>query len=1165
MNKMKALIWNSPWIAQGDMLFYKNCFVKHLLPQANLLNSIDYNVDVITHDLIKDCVSNLSKDINIINLDFEEVIDMVGILSDPSKELYVNPKGELAIKIAKGLAQKIASDYDVILLWETPVPFLEYLFPEALIIHQMPGAFCRAPYPHMVTFDPVGLYKHGSLYRNFDEIVTCSTEVNNSIVNDFKVAVKNSINQVTPFSYNELDPNEKYGKLVLLPLQTSGHYAFLADTPYISQADYLVDSLSNIPENNGVVVTQYVTPKVKDTVLNSEVLEAVKSKWPNVVFDEKFDRINSVSQYLLPFVDEVVSCSSSLAIQGLVWNKEVHVPHDTFIKKLSSDSIESSGLEKEKVYSSILDFIINKQQPLASKVVKDGAFLKSLLDEMISRKKAGKQGVDLFVDFNSIDEKYSSNVLEEFNIVRAEKDLKKTDELMALQSVDALKLERIIKRENLEHVTFDVFDTLINRPVETPADAYKFLEAIALKISSGLTEDFYRIRLTAEVETRNNSSKGEITLDEIYEYIREHYQLSEELTEEIKKAEIELEIALIETRPAGKRLWDAAKRSGKPISIISDMYLPQEVIEAMLVKAGYSGYVNLFVSSTHGVRKKEGGLFDIVLDELKIPPEKIIHIGDNVAADIRMPASKGMLTFRIVRALDRMRTNKFYRTIFDPRKGAGEKPRSIIAGLIAQKLFDNPVGVLGESSLFMGKPYNLGYAALGPMLTSFIQWVSRQAKNDGLKRIYFLSREGWILKEVYDLLNHNDPNSVPSTYLYCSRRTVRVASIKSLNDILNLASQPFSAGVSLSNLLNYRFGVAEHSITEEVVIKAGFENKDEVLESNNATKVKFSKLCQLLSSEILQQAQVERAAYMEYLGQVGILDQEKDGIVDIGWKANMQASLGDLVDKKFHGYYYATLQGAEKWLDRGQIIKAFAGDFLTIESKSCAVHNRHLIEFFTCHTDRSLVCMTKDNAGRIVKHFRDEPMHSNRVRLIEEIHAGVIGFTQDIKKRFSSLSEQAYSDCFLGEKVLASFINSPTKQDVSFLVGQAFEDSFGGVSKKFVIGNRKEQQSVFMNGANVIFPSADKSKPVGKNEAVQKSRPIAKPVDVHASVANHSLVNEVKVVPGFYVKIERFVFKKFSSPKKFNKYVKDRDSFFLDSNKKILSRWYNFTTRKVNV
>ncbi|HAX2290199.1 TPA: hydrolase, partial [Escherichia coli] len=267
-----------------------------------------------THDLISDTTSNLNRDINVINLKLENIIDIVGVLSDPSKELYDNPNGLLSIKIANKLKEVLSAYYDVIFLWETPVPFLENLFPEALIIHQMPGAFCRAPYPHMVTFDPVGLYKHGSLYKYFESIITDDTVHNSESVNNFSEAVKNAINAITPFNYSDLDHREEYNELILLPLQTSGHYAFLSDTPYISQSDFLVDVLNNTPSKSGIVVTQYVTPKVKDTILTPEALSVIKKKWPNIIFNEKFDKINSVSQYLLPFVDKIVSCSSSLAI-----------------------------------------------------------------------------------------------------------------------------------------------------------------------------------------------------------------------------------------------------------------------------------------------------------------------------------------------------------------------------------------------------------------------------------------------------------------------------------------------------------------------------------------------------------------------------------------------------------------------------------------------------------------------------------------------------------------------------------------------------------------------------------------------------------------------------------------------------------------------------------
>lgn len=65
---------------------------------------------------------------------------------------------------------------------------------------------------------------------------------------------------------------------------------------------------------------------------------------------------------------------------------------------------------------------------------------------------------------------------------------------------------------------------------------------------------------------------------------------------------------------------------------------------------------------------------------------------------------------------------------------------------------------------------------MGPFVTGFMLWLGRQAKRDNISHLYFLSREGWLLKQIYDVLHKDDVNAVPSTYLYASRRATRVAS-----------------------------------------------------------------------------------------------------------------------------------------------------------------------------------------------------------------------------------------------------------------------------------------------------------------------------------------------------------------------------------------------------
>ncbi|STC79375.1 putative hydrolase [Escherichia coli] len=82
-----------------------------------------------------------------------------------------------------------------------------------------------------------------------------------------------------------------------------------------------------------------------------------------------------------------------------------------------------------------------------------------------------------------------------------------------------------------------------------------------LHISNGVAENFSRIRHVSEVEARNEKDSKEVTLDEIYDKIKEFYKLDRETINNMKWAEVEYETKIIKPRPAGKKLWDIAKKN----------------------------------------------------------------------------------------------------------------------------------------------------------------------------------------------------------------------------------------------------------------------------------------------------------------------------------------------------------------------------------------------------------------------------------------------------------------------------------------------------------------------------------------------------------------------------------------------------------------------------
>ncbi len=392
---MKVLFWVPPWAAHGDPVFYRNCLKKHLAPQANLLASSGWLVDFVLPEFLKSERDSLDHSVNPIEFGIQDQITAFGSLSDPSAELYLNGKGKTHDKAVAHLSAMLADKYEVILLWESPVPFLELMYPEALIVHQMPGAFSRAPYPHTVIFDPIGLYKQGSLYLHAEEIQNFSPKIEHlAITREFVNRARNAINTLQPFEKKSLNEEGKFEHLVLLPLQVSAHYAFQADTKYRNQTEFLLDVLSKVNPQTGVVVTQYRTPRVSDTVLNKDIFPILKKTYPNLVYLEEFDRISSVSQYLLPLVDELITCSSSVGLQALAWPRKLTVHEPTFLQPLATPFASAESHDEFERSVRILSFILNHNQPLASSVVSDPRFLTKLLLEMLKRKRAGAKGMD---------------------------------------------------------------------------------------------------------------------------------------------------------------------------------------------------------------------------------------------------------------------------------------------------------------------------------------------------------------------------------------------------------------------------------------------------------------------------------------------------------------------------------------------------------------------------------------------------------------------------------------------------------------------------------------------------------------------------------------------------------------------------------------------------
>lgn len=732
---MHILFWVPPWPVNGDLNFFRNSTAKHIILQANALAPLVSEVTIVLPEQLMDLSAGIDNNINVVTIPIDVCMENPFGEGCVYQNLYAETDVDVIQKISSYYQTILPSNLDAILLWETPVPFLKKLFSDCLIINQMPGVFSRPPYPHTVVFDPTGLYKQGSTHLFANEIQRGIglKEEDYTLECNFKQASEEAMYCFKTVSRAVLQKTSSFNKLSLLPLQVSSHYAFVKDTTFKHQVEMLWYTLRNTPKDNAILTTQYRSGLVNDTPLNEKLADAIQNEYNNLIYDQSLEKIDSVSQYFVPHVDEVISASSSLGLQGMLYRKEFRALGDTFLGKYSKNEKSFSDISWADRCKNTVATILSRHQPLASKVTKDGTFLLGLITEMLDRKKSGKIGLELLPAFREIFPDYDELLLSEFRVARAA-NLLSVSTPMGKETDLLRKFTRRANDHTTKVITFDVFDTLIRRPVEKPADLYRFLDRKALELTDGVASDFGKSRALCETETRSKlkNVKTEITLDDIYDTLSDFYGVDVEVFEDLKEAEISLEISKASSNPFGKKLFEIAKLTGKPVHLISDMYLPAKVIKAMLKKSGYcdTAYDNFFLSCDHNKTKHSGELFDEVLDTLGVKPTELLHIGDNKHTDINMAESRGINTFRWASAIELMRSNPEYKKIYSPRVGAGEKARSAVAGTSAYGLFNSPLPDSHMKSLSGGDPFRLGYAVLGPLLTGYMMWLEREAKRD---------------------------------------------------------------------------------------------------------------------------------------------------------------------------------------------------------------------------------------------------------------------------------------------------------------------------------------------------------------------------------------------------------------------------------------------------
>lgn len=601
-----------------------------------------------------------------------------------------------------------------------------------------------------------------------------------------------------------------------------------------------------------------------------------------------------------------------------------------------------------------------------------------------------------------------------------------------------------------EVVSFDVFDTLLVRPFAVPNDLFTYIETLVGEVTDGKIVDgqFRELREKARGLVKNSQCGEEVSLQERYEAIGKVANLTDEQTQNLHELELSLELNTLYARSFMTKIYEYAKSQGKFIVILSDTFFTSEFLNNVLSKNGITGYNLIWSSMETKLLKHTGNVYPKLIEEVGVSADKILHVGDNKIADIEKAGKHGIETLYVPRTLDAFKE----KTGLDKSTNFSDHlSRSLTKGLIANKVMDAPMNY-SYPSHSGGSLFNLGYSMVGPMFYGFANWVYQQALEKGLDKVYFLARDGEIIKKCYDVITENISGAPKSEYVHVSRRALSVPSIKTDSEIDEMARINFSP-TPITKLLNSRFGLSSPVISKAVLKEVGFSNPNELINSKRDAD-KFVEFCLLIKEQIFKQAELEREGMLDYLSSKGLDGKDSTLVVDIGHNGTLQKRLNRLLETdKIDGLYFVTQSGVKEtiydngWSASGYVAEAING------SDRRYPYNKYLLMFEACflNAEGSTISISKSDSGEFKVNQLSVENEAERINFINNTHEGVLSFVTDI----NSISKQLSVDINItGRESINPFLsmlNHPYELDLLMFNKVAFENVYSGRDQKYLI------------------------------------------------------------------------------------------------------------------
>ena len=608
-----------------------------------------------------------------------------------------------------------------------------------------------------------------------------------------------------------------------------------------------------------------------------------------------------------------------------------------------------------------------------------------------------------------------------------------------------------------EVLSLDFFDTLMWRKVPEPTDAFPLLGA-RLAEEHLLAPDidasaFAALRQGAEQrarQARELDGRGEeVTLREICARIPQAVLRGITLDDLVER-EVELERRLLVPDLDVVELVRLAEERGVRTVCVSDTYFGEGHLRSFLANsvAGALSIERVFASSAHGVGKA-GGLWRIVLDDLGVKPAKVVHLGDNHAADVVATGQAGVRGIYFERrpeGLARVIQREDLHAIAPLSAYHGDYGLTALRSKVLHR-------VEGESQPPELKPFwAFGAGSIGPPLAGFADWVQERAAEAGVSRVFCMMREGKMLSELVNAAAASVAAPVDAQPIWLSRQVCARASIvegsaEELGHLFQRRKMPTVSEFCAT------LGV-DHAELGDFAEMGGARLHEPALSARLVERLASDPE---LRARIVASSAELRSRLVRYVESVRPPGEERIVLVDLGWGATIQTLLDGLLHEagselKTTGLYLMTTdRAADRMLDGADVHGYLANAGHPAAPVAAFMRSPEILEQI-CMPDHGSQVDLDSRLEPVLEDADSEPLQSAQR---ESVQRGVKSFQREWLRYRTSAPEALVPLHEYGQdrlrSILVRSLTAPTTDEAILFSGWLHDENFGSKGQEALV------------------------------------------------------------------------------------------------------------------